>query len=167
MAVVAAHELEHLRPCSSPSAAVLGLCTHEKDARCLPLSSTKNGAEGLSITTEQQHALLPCTGAAHHSGQSQPPQVARRTRQVTGMEGEGMIARTLSRPVKARMRRSTERQASVPLLTKRTISMEGTRSITTLASTFSSAQGAPYDVPCSTATVMKGVLYSSEHPING
>ena len=43
---------------------------------------------------------------------------------------------TFSRPVYARMRRTTDRQASVPELTKRTISTEGTRSITILASTF-------------------------------
>lgn len=34
------------------------------------------------------------------------------------------------------MRRTTDRQASVPELTKRTISTDGTRSITILASTF-------------------------------
>jgi hypothetical protein len=43
---------------------------------------------------------------------------------------------TFSRLVYARMRRSTLRHASVPLLTKRTISTLGTRSITFFASTF-------------------------------
>jgi hypothetical protein len=44
--------------------------------------------------------------------------------------------RTFSRLVYARIRRSTDRQASVPEETKRTISTEGTRSMTILASTF-------------------------------
>jgi len=56
--------------------------------------------------------------------------------------------RALSRLVCARMSRSTDRHASVPLLTKRTISTLGTRSMTILASTFSSAHGAPNEVPC-------------------
>jgi len=47
------------------------------------------------------------------------------------------------------MRRSTERHASVPDDTNRTISTLGTRSMTILASTFSSAQGAPKEVPFS------------------
>jgi len=46
------------------------------------------------------------------------------------------VSPTFSRPVKARMRRSTERHASVPLLTKRTISTHGTRSITAFAISF-------------------------------
>ena len=46
------------------------------------------------------------------------------------------------------MRRRTDRQASVPLFTKRTISTHGTRSITIFANTFSSSHGAPNEVPC-------------------
>ena len=59
---------------------------------------------------------------------------------------------TLSRLVYALMSRRTDRQASVPLFTKRTISMEGTRSMTIFARTFSSSHGAPYDVPCTSAS---------------
>ena len=59
---------------------------------------------------------------------------------------------TLSRLVYALMSRRTDRQASVPLFTKRTISMEGTRSMTIFARTFSSSHGAPYDVPCASAS---------------
>jgi hypothetical protein len=54
--------------------------------------------------------------------------------------------------VKARIRRSTDMQASVPLFTKRTISTDGTASITISASWFSRAQGAPKLVPLSSAS---------------
>ena len=47
--------------------------------------------------------------------------------------------RTLFLPVNARIRRSTERQASVPEFTNRTFSKHGTLSMTTLASLFCSA----------------------------
>ena len=57
-----------------------------------------------------------------------------------------------SRPVKARISRSTDMQASVPLFTKRTISTEGTASITISARVFSRAQGAPKLVPLSRAS---------------
>ena len=69
---------------------------------------------------------------------------------------EWIEGRTLSRLVYARMRRSTDRQASVPLFTKRTISMQGTLSITILASTFSSSQGAPYEVPYTCVALVQG-----------
>lgn len=59
---------------------------------------------------------------------------------VTRLNIANMIWRTFSRPVYARMRRSTERHASVPLLTKRTISTLGTRSITACAITFCRAR---------------------------
>ena len=68
--------------------------------------------------------------------------------------------RTLSRFVYARMRRRTDRQASVPLFTNRTISMQGTLSMTILASTFSSSQGAPYEVPCTCITYTENSLNS-------
>jgi hypothetical protein len=57
-----------------------------------------------------------------------------------------------SRPVKARISRSTDMQASVPLFTKRTISTLGTAAITSSASWFSSSQGAPKLVPLSRAS---------------
>ena len=57
----------------------------------------------------------------------------------------------LSRPVKARIKRNTDIQASVPELTKRTISTLGTASITISASVFSRTQGAPKLVPFSRA----------------
>ena len=57
-----------------------------------------------------------------------------------------------SRPVKARISRNTDMQASVPLFTKRTISTEGTASITMAARVFSSSQGAPKLVPRSRAS---------------
>ena len=60
----------------------------------------------------------------------------------------------------ARMRRRTDRQASVPLFTKRTISMQGTLSMTILASTFSSSQGAPYEVPCTCRAYTENSLNS-------
>ena len=71
---------------------------------------------------------------------------------------------TLSRLVYARMRRSTERQASVPLLTKRTISTLGTRSITIFASTFSSSQGAPNEVPCAAEGLLTALAHRQEAP---
>ena len=52
-----------------------------------------------------------------------------------------LAALAFSRPVYARMRRTTDRQASVPEFTKRTISTDGTRSITILASTFCGGGG--------------------------
>ena len=48
----------------------------------------------------------------------------------------GMQDVTFSRPVYARISRSTDRHASVPELTKRTISTDGTRPMTSFASTF-------------------------------
>jgi len=73
--------------------------------------------------------------------------------------------RALSRLVCARMSRSTDRHASVPLLTKRTISTLGTRSMTILASTFSSAHGAPNEVPCARrGTLSRGEAGSHAAP---
>ena len=71
---------------------------------------------------------------------------------------------TFSRFVNARIRRSTLRHASVPLLTKRTISTLGTRSMTILASTFSSAHGAPKLVPLSICAFKTALTSSSAAP---
>lgn len=54
---------------------------------------------------------------------------------------------TFSRPVKARARQITPMHASVPELTKRTISILGTAEMTISARTFSRRHGAPKLVP--------------------
>ena len=56
-----------------------------------------------------------------------------------------------SRPVTARARRNALMVASVPELTKRTISTEGTISMTISANSTSRRVGAPKDVPFSAA----------------
>ena len=66
-----------------------------------------------------------------------------------------------SRLVYARISRSTPMHASVPELVKRTISTDGTASITILASSFSSAQGAPKDVPLSIVSLIAASTLSS------
>ena len=55
-------------------------------------------------------------------------------------------------------------QASVPELVKRTISTEGTASITIFASSFSSAHGAPNDVPVSIVSLIAASTRSSAWP---
>ena len=55
-------------------------------------------------------------------------------------------------------------QASVPELVKRTISTDGTASITALASTFSSADGAPNEVPLSICFLRASRTSSSAWP---
>ena len=54
--------------------------------------------------------------------------------------------------------------ASVPELVKRTISTEGTASMTILASWFSSAHGAPNDVPLSSVSFSASSTRSSAWP---
>jgi len=54
--------------------------------------------------------------------------------------------------------------ASVPELVKRTISTEGTASMTILASSFSRAHGAPNEVPFSSVTLSASSTRSSAWP---
>ena len=62
-----------------------------------------------------------------------------------------------SRPVYARARRMADMVASVPELTMRTISMEGTSSQTSLASATSAPVGAPKLVPLAAASCTASV----------